>query len=296
MSRYSDKLAQALKSAWGAAVVNAFNDNRGRPGRTRAHVAMNSPLTQTELIRRCFSAAQEYADAYDSSAQSPFFNERLRLVLNFLAPIESGKLLDVGCGPGILLNRLIDGPLEISGIDLCPEMIAEAGARTAGRANLRIGQLEHLPYEDKTFDVIVGLGVLEYLSDQRAALSEMARVAKPGATVILSMVNRVSLYRRWERLVFNPWCTLRSGGRVRSEYPEPRMWLQGAKSLVRMMADCHLQPIDVVYYDFNVCVAPFDLKFPKQASVLNDRARRYCARRLFPFVHTAFLVKACMSP
>jgi len=252
-----------------------------------------SPLTQTELVRLCFSAAGEYAKAYDGSTpQSLFFNERLRLVLDLLAPLGSGKLLDVGCGPGMLLSRLSGGPLDIFGIDLSPEMIVEAQARTAGKAKLTVGQLEHLPYQAQTFDAVIGLGVLEYLADQRVALSEMARVAKPHSLVILSMVNRLSLYRCWERLIAKPWYWVRSHARGRKTRPEPRMWLQSERSLSQMMKDCQLEPVDVIYYDLNLCVVPFDSKYPKKASALNGWLRRHCVRWLFPFVHTAFLVTA----
>jgi SAM-dependent methyltransferase len=256
-----------------------------------------SAPSQTELVRRYFSAAKEYAQLYEETSPSAlFFNERLQRVLEFLAPIGSGRVLDVGCGPGVLLSRLASRPLEIFGLDLSPEMIAAAKARAAGLGvSLAVGRLEYLPYLDSSFDVALGLGVLEYLPDQRAALFEIARVAKPGAIVILSMVNKLSLYRWWERSVYRVWKWLRSPGH-RSASPEPRMWLQSRKSLARMMEAAKLEPFDVTYFDPNVCVAPFDSKFPKQASALNSWVKLNCSYWLFPVVHTAFLMRARRRP
>ena len=253
-----------------------------------------SGLSQTELARRCFSAAKEYAQLYEGSTpQAIFFNERLRLVLEFLAPIGNGRVLEIGCGPGVLLDRLTGGRWELFGLDLSPEMIAEARLRTAGfNVDLKVGQLEQLPYSDKSFDVILALGVMEYLPDPGAALIEIARVAKPHAVVILSMVNKLSLYRWWERFVYGYWRSFKSHIAGRSTRQEPGMWLQSKKSLTKLMKARQLEPIEVVYFDLNVCVAPFDLKYPEQASALNRWVRIHSARWFSPVAHTGFLIRA----
>jgi len=172
-------------------------------------------------------------------------------------------------------------------------MIAEARKRTADCAvHLVVGQLEKLPYHDMSLDVVLGLGILEYLPDQNIGVLEIARIAKPNATVILSMVNKASLYRAWERFLCKPWKTFKSRMRHRSVSPEPSMLLQSPKSLARLMKVHHLDSVEVVYYDLNVCVAPFDSRYPKLALVLNRWIRPYSTGSLSPAVHTAFLMKA----
>jgi 2-polyprenyl-3-methyl-5-hydroxy-6-metoxy-1,4-benzoquinol methylase len=250
-------------------------------------------LTQAERVRLSFAAAEEYAHLYEGSTpHSRFFNERLRLVLERLGSVGSGKLLDVGCGPGMLLHRLAGGPLDIFGIDQSPDMIAEARARTLGQANVMVGRLEHLPYQDQSFDVVVGLGVLEYLPEQGRALAELARVAKPNSLVILSMVNKLSLYRCWERSVDKPLHELLTRMHGDSVFPEPAMRLHSGASLTRLMKDCRLDPIELVYYDLNICLTPLDAKYPKQAVALNEWLKLHCLPWLFPLMHTAFLVTA----
>jgi hypothetical protein len=105
------------------------------------------------------------------------------------------------------------------------------------------------------------------------------------------MVNKVSLYRWSERSVYRAWKWLKSPGH-RSANPEPRMWLQSRRSLSRMMEAAKLAPLDVAYFDPNVCVAPLDSKFPRQAAALNSWVKRNCGDWLFPVVHTAFLMRA----
>jgi len=262
--------------------------------RPQRDVEMKPALSQAELVRRGFSAAEGYAQLYEGSTpHAAFFNERLRLVLEFLAPIANGRALEVGCGPGILLKRLAGTPLEVFGLDLTPEMIAEAKIRTAGcNVNLAVGQLAQLPYRDNSFDVILVLGVLEYLPDQSAALIEIARVAKRDAVVILSMLNKHSLYRWWERVVYGSWNRFKSHIAGRGTRQEPAMWLHGQKSLTKLMKARQLEPIDAIYFGLNVCVAPFDLKYPEQASALNRWARMRSARWFFPVVHAGFLIRA----
>jgi SAM-dependent methyltransferase len=249
-------------------------------------------LFQDELVRRSFAAAKEYARLYEGwTSEALFFNERLRRVLELVAPVSSGKVLDIGCGPGILLSCMGGGQLELFGLDRSPEMVAEAKARTAGLSvNLAIGRIENLPFPDQSFDVIMALGVLEYLPGLKGSLTEIARIARPTGIIVVSMLNSVSLYRWWERSIYRGWRALRH--LLRGRTTEPTLWLHSRKSLMKMMKACQLEPIEVVYYDLNVCVPPFDSKYPKQAAALNRWVRLHCGGELSQLAHTAFLLKA----
>jgi len=292
----SNERAQPSATCWSIAPGLTIRSPIMREIRSFRNKTAEEPLTQAELVRLCFSAAEEYAHLYEGSApHARFFNDRLRLVIGRLASVRSGKLLDVGCGPGMVLDRLAGGPLEIFGIDQSPEMIAEARARTAGQANMTVGRIEHLPYQDHSFDVVVGLGVLEYLPDQRRALGEVARVAKPNSLVILSMVNKISLYRCWERSIDKPLRKLITRIYGDSMRPEPTMKLHSGSSLTRLMKDCRLDPLEFVYYDLNICLTPLDSKYPKQAVAANEWLKLHCFSLLFPLMYTAFLVMARRS-
>jgi SAM-dependent methyltransferase len=50
---------------------------------------------------------------------------------------------------------------------------------------VKLGEAEHLPYEDGSFDLVTGLDVVEHLDDDRAGLGEMARVLRPGGRALL---------------------------------------------------------------------------------------------------------------
>ncbi len=106
--------------------------------------------------------------------------------LDWLALPKGLRWLDVGCGTGAFTELVIErcAPAEISAIDPAEDQIAFARSRAAAaRAAFRSGDAQALPYADDTFDVAALALVLSFLPDAAKALSEMARVTRPGGTL-----------------------------------------------------------------------------------------------------------------
>jgi phosphatidylethanolamine/phosphatidyl-N-methylethanolamine N-methyltransferase len=107
----------------------------------------------------------------------------------------SGKLLDVGVGTGLALKYY--GPqLSVTGVDLSTEMLDRARARIKKAHSKNIDALIemdacNLQFPDKSFDVAIATYVLTVVPDPAKALHELARVTKPGGTVII--VNHFSV-------------------------------------------------------------------------------------------------------
>ncbi len=101
-----------------------------------------------------------------------------------LEMVETGlshplKILDAGCGTGEIVGQLIRCGHEVWGLDISELMIRYAKEHCVlGR--FQQGDIEHLPFRDNTFDMVVCLGVLEYLNTDEKALREIRRVLKPG--------------------------------------------------------------------------------------------------------------------
>lgn len=98
--------------------------------------------------------------------------------------LEPGWLvLDVGCGAGSFLRLVAERGGRPSGLDASDALIAFARERLPD-ADLRVGEMEELPWADATFDLVTGFNSFFFADDMVAALREARRVAKPGAVVV----------------------------------------------------------------------------------------------------------------
>jgi len=96
------------------------------------------------------------------------------------------RWLDVGCGNGAFTAALIArcAPVEVIGIDPSEGQVSFARTRPEAKsAQFRIGNAQALPFGDDRFDVAVMALVITFLSDPGKAVSEMARVVRPGGWV-----------------------------------------------------------------------------------------------------------------
>jgi SAM-dependent methyltransferase len=109
-----------------------------------------------------------------------------------LAPGET--VLDIGCGGGIdtvLAARAVGPTGHVVGLDLLPDMCdrARAAAETAGVdswCELKVGQMEAIPLDDASVDVVISNGVINLSPRKSRALAEIARVLRPGGRLCVS--------------------------------------------------------------------------------------------------------------
>src|SRR6266508_2438846 len=101
--------------------------------------------------------------------------------------LEPGwRVLDVGCGAGAFLRLVAERGGVPHGIDASEALITFARARLS-HADLRVGEMEDLPWEDDTFDLVTGFNSFFFANDMVAALREASRVAKPRAPVVIQV-------------------------------------------------------------------------------------------------------------
>lgn len=110
--------------------------------------------------------------------------DTLSLVLESFAPIEGRRILDIGCGPGVLAGALVARGAVVTGIDPGEAAIRDAAARVPG-ATFELASAEALPFEAARFDGAVVLNALHHVPDPGAALAEAARVVGPGRPVVV---------------------------------------------------------------------------------------------------------------
>ncbi|MEM6973496.1 MAG: methyltransferase domain-containing protein [Pseudomonadota bacterium] len=120
--------------------------------------------------------------------------QRRLAILHEIAPARGGRIIEIGCGAGLLLREiaLATGPHGLAaGIDVSPDQVAAAEAETAGVPGVRVevADAAALPFPDAVFDAGIAAHVLEYLDDPPAALRAMRRVLKPGARLVVLATN-----------------------------------------------------------------------------------------------------------
>ncbi|MFN2629437.1 MAG: class I SAM-dependent methyltransferase [Gaiellaceae bacterium] len=99
------------------------------------------------------------------------------------------SLLDAGCGSGTVLRAAADRGADVSGLDAAPAFVEHARRRVPD-ARIEVGDLESLPFQDASFDVVTGFNSFQYASDPRAALKEARRVLRHGGKVLVAIWGR----------------------------------------------------------------------------------------------------------
>jgi SAM-dependent methyltransferase len=114
--------------------------------------------------------------------QVPTYRDALRRV--GLAPGDD--VLDIGCGVGAFLRLVAEGGGQPFGLDASQALLELARERVP-EADLRVGDMEALPYADDSFDLVTGFNSFFFANDIVAAVREAGRVAKPGAPIVIQV-------------------------------------------------------------------------------------------------------------
>ena len=108
--------------------------------------------------------------------------------------LEGKRVVDVGCGGGILAEAMAARGAQVTGIDLADKPLKVAmlhGTQTGSRVDYRLIAAEALAAESpETFDVVTCMEMLEHVPNPASTVAACARLAKPGGHVFFSTINR----------------------------------------------------------------------------------------------------------
>ncbi len=159
-----------------------------------------------------------------------YWSRRLRCIGELATKhVPSGRALDVGCGPGLLVRLLTEAGLEAHGADLSEKMIEKAAEILAPCVADPQNRLHHcvggeLPFDpdQEQFDLVSAIGILEYITDRRGYVSRLVELTRPGGRLVLANTNNI-------RSLF---ITLAVGSRILRFRPT-RRWYETIRNLAR---------------------------------------------------------------
>lgn len=178
--------------------------------------------------------------------------QRARTVMRYVK--SPANVLDIGCGNGQFLQRLIQNDYNAYGLEL-PSKSAERASRVSG-LNLKIGQLCEEDYETDFFDAVTMWHVIEHLSTPQNTLRIIEKILKPRGYLMISLPNIDSLQ---SRLFRGKWLHLD---------PPRHLFFFGALDLIKIMQAFGLEIVTIKY--FSLEQNPFGM----QQSILNCMLRK----------------------
>lgn len=147
--------------------------------------------------------------------------------------VTAGRsVLDVGCGSGVFLRLAADRGAAVSGIDASSELVALARARVP-EADVRVGDLQSLPWRDDAFDVVTGFNSFFFAADLVGALREARRVTRPGGELVIQV---------WGRPERCDLATMTHAVRALRPAPSPKVALAEPGVLEALAAEAGLRP------------------------------------------------------
>ena len=139
--------------------------------------------------------ARSIAPSWDADFYNKYFSGAYDLITgvsgwrqditeNAIDDLPVGRLLDVGCGTGFILNLAKRKGFDVHGVDPSLGMLEKA-RENYGLLNgeLQVASGEDLPYQDESFDVLLATGSLVHVSNLEPTAKEMVRVLKPGGVL-----------------------------------------------------------------------------------------------------------------
>jgi len=229
-------------------------------------------------------ASRYRADRYHSETCEGLAYVTRRQIVLAMADVEPGRVLDVGCGPGILTRDLLHKGHEVYSADLSMEMLRKARDETPGGSNgdaaphFVVSDASRICFSGGRMDMVLSVGLMCYVKDHRGVLSEIRRVLRPGGVAVIQ-INNIwwpALYRRFVPL-YHRLKTMMGGKKYDGLNFEFNF--SSRKKFLKDIADSRFEVLVVEHYAFRI---PFmDILLPHLSVAMGklmfrNRDRRFC--------------------
>ncbi|MSR85298.1 class I SAM-dependent methyltransferase [Candidatus Uhrbacteria bacterium] len=255
------------------------------------------PVTEQPRVTQFFDEfAPSYFSRYDIRDQDGHsFRIRKQRVLEEFKKLPAGStVLDVGCGPGVMVRELLDAGYRVIATDIALAMIEECRKQFPrnDRLELIVAPAEHLPLPAASVDGIMAMGLVEYLKDDAEVLREFARILKPQGLIAITLPHEASPSRLWDRLtkwLARPLVLLVRGlrGKVPTDVLHREYRLNEYHALCET-SGIHLT--HTVFYNMKVFLRPLDRLFPAAGVRCSESLERFARTPFLRRLGTGFIV------
>jgi ubiquinone/menaquinone biosynthesis C-methylase UbiE len=170
-------------------------------------------MSYDALVRQHFRSTLPYWEQIyaDRTVYGRIYQERARRAIACLDGVDlpsGAPVLEIGCGPGVITTAMARKGFTVWAIDCLQEMVERTRAMThragvGSRVFAQVGQIDNVPFADATFELVVLIGVSEWLVALTQPLREIVRILKPGGHLIISADNNWPLHQILDPVV-NP--------------------------------------------------------------------------------------------
>lgn len=245
------------------------------------------------------SEAERYFQQYYENTPGGYtFRVRKKRILE-LINTSGGKILDVGCGPGVMVKEFIDLGYEFWGVDASHKMIVQCQNNFCHlqQTHFSVGDATELKFPDGFFDLVICIGVIDRIEKFELAIQEMLRVVKKDGNLIITFPNLYSPFAAWRAFVFYPIIN-----RIKPIYyfflgrPQPKdllslfVKLHTEKDAMKLVKRYSGEVNCVVYYNFNISLSPLDEIFSRLTMWISEKLERYRFGKL-KWLGSGFIMK-----
>ena len=158
-----------------------------------------------QQVNAYFQSSSEYwKSIYETRTLLPIiYQTRHAAVVDWIVDLRlptSSRILEIGCGAGVLTAQLVRFGYSVEAVDAAPTMVELTLQNAvhnglADRVQVSLGDVHDLPFQKDRFDLVVAVGVIPWLHHEDLAMLEMKRVLKPGGYLIVTADNDWRLNR-----------------------------------------------------------------------------------------------------
>jgi len=149
--------------------------------------------SRQEKIQEHYDTVAEVYDHHYDQPRGRCYHTHISTYIMSALP-KGGKLLDIGCGTGLFVERYIEAGGTAIGLDISSKMIEKARRRCIA-CDYTLGTGEKIPFCDNSFDAVCSLLVFSYVKDPETMLNEAYRVLKPGGKIAICTLGKKLLTR-----------------------------------------------------------------------------------------------------